>query len=165
MKCTRLASVLLLFSIASSSAQAADDTFFLELLTCQKSWMDWQNIPPKWTYFQSRIDADLRRFESTGQYFPTKPLTLLGVKAVEVYPHMATNDMGFSVIFDGTFDKVKALLAKHVGKPADNCSMASGKRACGYSIAPHRDLLLMETGTGKKERTLVSCAYGVQIRN
>ncbi len=162
MKFSRLAPALMLLCIAFSTAQASDDRLFLQLATCQDSWLDWKNIPPKMTPFKDRIDADLKQIEGTAGYTPLKPMSLLGWNVVEVYPGSVGMGLGFSVVVDAEFDKVKASLEKQVGKRITECSFQENTRECGHSFAESKTLTLTEVTKptkGKNAKTLFGCYY------
>lgn len=159
MKLTHLVGVVLLFSLSISSAQAPDDKLFLQLATCQESWLDWKNIPPKMGPFKDRINSDLKRVEGTAGYLPLKPVSLLGFNVIEVYPGSVGMGLGFSVVVIADFDKVKAGLEKQTGKRITECSVHENTRDCGYSLAEQKTLTLTEVTKGKNAKTLFGCYY------
>ena len=159
MKLTRLVSAILLFSIVASSAQAADDKLFLSLATCQESWLDWKNIPPKIGPYKDRINSDLKRVEGTAGYTPLKPLTLLDFNVAEVYPGSVGMGLGFSVVVNAEFDRVKASLEKQTGKRITECSFHENTRDCGYPLAERKTLTLTEVTKGTSAKTLFGCYY------
>ena len=159
MKLSYFSVALVLASIAFSNAQAADDKLFLQLATCQESWLDWKNIPPKMTPFQNRIATDLKAVEGTAGYTPLKPMSLLGFNVVEVYPGSVGMGLGFSVVVDAGFDNVKTSLEKQVGKRITECSFQENTRDCGYSFAEKKTLTLTEVTKGKNAKTLFGCYY------
>lgn len=67
--------------------------------------------------------------------------------------------VGFSVLADAEFDKVRASLEKQVGKTISECSKEGDSRSCELKISDKKTLLLIGGGRGKNTKTLFGCYY------
>ena len=155
----RLANSIFLSVLAFSDAQAADDTLLLPLATCQESWMDWDKSSAKVEGFNKMFSADFKQKGRGASFEPNKPTSILGHGINEVYPESIGMGVGFSVLVDAEFDKVKASLETQIGKPIGKCSKEGDSRSCEYTFAEKKTLLLMEGGRGKNAKTLFGCYY------
>ena len=142
-----------------TNAHGADDKLFLDLAICQESWLEWKNIPQKMSPFKERVNSELKQIEGTAGYTPLKPMSLLGLNVVEVYPGSVGMGLGFSVVVNAEFEKVKASLEKQTGQRITECSFQENTRDCGYSLAERKNLTLTEVAKGKNAKTLFGCYY------
>ena len=144
---------------AVTHAHGADDKLFLDLATCQESWLEWKNIPQKMNPFKERVNSELKQTEGTAGYTPLKPMSLLGFNLVEVYPGSVGMGLGFSVVVNAEFEKVKASLEKQTGQRITECSVHENTRDRGYSLAERKTLTVTEVAKGKDAKTLFGCYY------
>lgn len=156
---TRLAFSVLLGSLAFSSAHAADDRLLLQLATCQESWTDWDKSSPNVDNFRKMFSTDFKQKGGGASFVSITPLSILGYNVNEVYPDSVGMGVGFSLLVDGEFDKVKASLEKQVGKTIAECSKEGDSRSCGHTFSEKRTLMLVEGGRGKNAKTLFGCYY------
>ena len=156
---SRLVSALFLSFLAFSNAQAADNKLLLQLATCEESWMDWGKSSPKFDDFRKMFSTDFKQKGGGANFAPIKPLSILGYSLTEVYPESVGMGVGFSVLVDAEFDKVKASLEAQVGKTIGECSKEGDSRSCEHTIGEKKTLLLMEGGRGKNAKTLFGCYY------
>ncbi len=146
-------------AIAPSHAQATDDASVLRLLTCQDSWMDWKNDPVKQQKFVDALKASFKRNDGDGSYLPIKPMSMLGHDVFQLYPQSVGMGLGYSVIVNASFEKVKASLEKQMGKRFDGCQAASEGKSCEKVLAKQKTVMLMEGSRGANPKTLFGCYY------
>ena len=159
MKFTQITGSFLSCALLFSNAHAADDMLLLQLATCQESWTEWGKSSPKVDDFRNFFSADFKRKDRDASFAPIKPLSMLGHSVREVYPESVGMGVGFSVVVDAEFDKVKASLEKQVGKSIAECSKEGDSRTCGHTFSEKKTLMLMEGGRGKNAKTLFGCYY------
>ena len=121
--------------------------------------MDWGKSSPKFDDFRKMFSTDFKQKGGGANFAPTKPLSILGYSLTEVYPESVGMGVGFSVLVDAEFDKVKASLEAQVGKTIGECSKEGDSRSCEHTIADKKTLLLIEGGRGKNAKTLFGCYY------
>jgi len=121
--------------------------------------MDWDKSSPKVDDFRKMFSVDFKQKGGGAGFAPGKPMSILGHSVSEVYPESVGMGVGFSVLVDAEFDKVKASLEKQVSKPIAKCSKEGDSRSCEYAFAEKKTLLLMEGGRGKNAKTLFGCYY------
>ncbi len=156
---TSLVSSFLLSFLAFSNAQAADNRLLLQLATCEESWMDWRKSSPKIDDFRKLFTEDFKQKDRDPGFAPLKPVSILGHTIAEGYPQSVGMGVGFSVLVDAEFDKVKASLEKQVGKTIGACSKEGDSRNCEHKIGEKKTLVLFEGGRGKNAKTLFGCYY------
>lgn len=162
MKLTRftpLVSSLLVSFLAFSNVQAADKPLLLQLATCEESWMDWGKSSSKVDEFRKQFTEDFKRKDRDPGFAPIKPVSILGYSIAEAYPESVGMGVGFSLLVDAEFDKVKASLEKQVGKTIGECSKEGDSRSCEHKIGEKKTLVLFEGGRGKNAKTLFGCYY------
>ncbi len=121
--------------------------------------MEWDNSPAKVDDFRQMISSHFTQQDGGAGFAPSKPMSILGHSVSEVYPESIGMGVGFSVLVDAEFNKVKASLEKKISKPLAKCSNEDGSRSCEYGFAEKKTLLLMEGGRGKNAKTLFGCYY------
>lgn len=159
MQIDRLATIFMLSSFVVSNAHAENDKLWMQLATCQESWLDWGKSSPKIDDFRRQISADFKQKGGGASFAPIKSVSILGHNVTEVYPDSIGMGVGFSVMVDTEFDKVKASLEAQVGKVIGQCSKEGDSRSCEHTFAEKKTLLLMEGGRGKNAKTLFGCYY------
>ncbi len=156
---SRLVSSLVLSFLAISNAHAADNKLLLQLATCEESWMDWGKSSPKVDDFRKLFTEDFKRKDRDPGFTPLKPASILGFNITEAYPESVGMGVGFSVLVEAEYDKVKASLEKQVGKAIGACGKEGDSRSCEHKIGEKKTLVLFEGGRGKNAKTLFGCYY------
>jgi hypothetical protein len=82
-----------------------------------------------------------------------------GINITEAYPESVGMGVGFSVLVDAEYDKVKGSLEKQVGKTISACGKEGDSRSCEHKIGEKKTLVLFESGRGKNAKTLFGCYY------
>ena len=159
MKFASIISRVLLPALLCANAQATDNALLSQLATCEQSWIGWDKASPKVAEFRKLFTEDFKRRDREPGFAPIKPLSILGFAVAEAYPESVGMGVGFSVLVDAEFDKVKASLEKQVGKPLGDCSKEGNSRSCEHTIGEKKTLLLFEEGRGKRAKTLFGCYY------
>jgi hypothetical protein len=162
MKFTRvalIASSFFLSFLAFSSAQAAENKLLLQLATCEESWMDWGKSSPKVDDFRKLFTEDFKRKDRDPGFTPLKPASILGFNITEAYPESVGMGVGFSVLVEAEYDKMKGSLEKQVGKTISACGKEGDSRSCEHKIGEKKTLVLFESGRGKSAKTLFGCYY------
>jgi hypothetical protein len=138
-------------------AIAADDPGLERLALCRDSWKDWQTAnAPQLTTFAAHLRADFTQKQGDAFVTPKTPLSLLGLRVLQVYPESVGMGVGFSVLVDAPFDKTKAVFAAKLGKPLQRCETDEGMRGCQTQFAPERTFMLAQ---GDHNQTLAGCYY------
>lgn len=155
----RLVSSFFLSLLAFTTAQAADNKLLLQLATCEESWVDWGKSSPQVNDFRKLFTENFKAKDRDPGFTPVKPASILGHNIAEAYPESVGMGVGFSVLVDASFDKVKASLEKQVGKAIGQCSKEGDSRSCEHKIGDTKTLVLLEGGRGKNAKTLFGCYY------
>jgi hypothetical protein len=149
-----------LLTVAAAPAQGADNTSIERMATCKDSWLDWsKSDQAKLKSFGEHFRSTFVRKGSDAFFVPKSPQSIAGFHVLQVFPESIGMAVGFSVVVDAPFGKVKATLEKTFGKPLQKCDVSDGMRTCEFEIAEQRTLSLMAGDTKKDVTTLVGCYY------
>lgn len=143
----------------SVSAQTTDDASVLRLLTCQDSWLEWKNDPAQQQKFVDTVKANFKQNGRDGLFVPIKPMAILGLDVVQLYPQSVGMGVGYSVVVNASFDMTKAALEKQLGKPFAHCESATEGRSCERELAKQKTVMMVEGSRGSNPKTLFGCYY------
>ncbi len=151
---------LLVLFLAAWPATAADDTGLERLATCRDSWMDWQkHNDPQLAPLAAHLRADFSQKPGEPFLVPKTPVTLAGLRVLQVFPQSVGMGVGFSLTVGAPFDRAKAVFEKKLGKPLQHCETGDGMRSCDLAIADQRTFMLMASDKPGDATTLVGCYY------
>ena len=160
---SRFATVFAIAALACAAApaMAADDPQLQGLATCRDSWFEWKDDAAKVTQFGQFIHTRFTPAEAAG-FKPKAPTSVLGFPVVEVFPQSIGMAVGFSVLVDGSGDKVRAVFEKQIGH-AMTCEASDGMKSCEYKIAERKSASLLSDDSSHDsshdKTTLIGCYY------
>ena len=144
---------------AALPAHAADDAQLERLATCRDSWFEWRADPARMAGLAGFIETNFSRGSDPGGYAPASRMTVLGGQRVaQVFPQSVGMGVGFSVVVDAPFVRVRQLVEKQLGKPLA-CESGDGMRGCELKLAEKKSLVLMAPEAASSTQTLLGCYY------
>ena len=145
---------------AAAPAHATDDLQLTRLATCQDSWFEWKsNDPGRLKQYVTRIQTEFTPGQA-GAYTPKSSLTVLGFTVTHVYPESVGMGVGFSVFANATFDRVKAIAEKTLGRQVSKCEPPSDNmRICELALGEKKTFFLLTEDSPKSTKTLFGCGY------
>ena len=150
--------LLLVFPIASAGTAA--DSGAERMVLCQDSWLDWQKAgDPKLKQLAAHFQTAYTHKDNDPFAVPNAPVTILGLRVLQIYPGSVGMGLGFSVLVDAPFDKARASLERALGKKLVKCDSSDGMKECELQIAEQRTVTLMSAGDPKTKSTLLGCYY------
>ena len=159
MRTIALASVFSTLLVAVIPAQAADEMNIERLATCQDSWLDWKNDPPRMRKFGDSFQSAFMQKAGDPFFVPKTSTTVVGLPVAQVFPESVGMAMGFSVLVDANFDKTKRSIEKKIGKTFKKCETGDNMRHCELPIGEKKTILLMAEDNPKSKTTLFGCYY------
>ena len=161
MKTFPIAAALLALAHLAAPAQAADDAAMLRLVTCQDSWLDWENDNARMTRFAGLFEQQFVRSAQGDAFTPKAATQLLGHPVSQVYPQSVGMGRGYSVMVDAPFAQVRQSFERVLGTPM-KCSSSEGTRACELPIGAKKTAMLMASENPASRSTLLGCYYDYQ---
>ena len=150
-----------LFLVAPlASAAPTADTGAERMVLCQDSWLDWQKAgDPRLKQLAAHIQAAYTDKNNDPFSVPNAPVSILGLRVLQIYPGSVGMGLGFSVLVDAPFDKARASLERALGKKLVKCDTGDGMKECELQIAEQRTVTMMSAGDPKTKSTLLGCYY------
>jgi len=144
---------------AALPAHAADDATLERLATCQDSWFEWKNDAARMAALAGFFDTKFGPGSDPGGYAPASRMTVFGGQRVaQVFPQSVGMGVGFSVVVDAPFVRVRQLIEKRLGKPLA-CESGDGMRGCELKLGAKKNLVLMAPESATSAQTLLGCYY------
>lgn len=144
---------------AAGAAQKTTPFPLEDLATCKASWLDWKDDPVRGTSIGESFRAQFQQRGKDPFFTPIAKVSALGMPVTRVYPSSVGMGVGFSMMVDAPFDKVKAGVEKSVGQPLTKCETGEGMRTCELSLGEKKTVMLLADATGKLTSTLIGCFY------
>jgi hypothetical protein len=157
MKPLYLASVFIFLLSIFPNVQAEEDKTLLPMLTCQESWLDWKQDPDKGKPFFDAIQLKFHPDTRENFLIPNQATSILGHNISRVYPDSVGMALGFSVVVDSSFEKLKTSLEKQMGKSFEHCDTADNTKSCEHKIGKNKTIVLMVGD--EKQQSLFGCYY------
>ena len=158
MKLPIFAGALLL--IAAWPAFAADDDALTRMALCKDSWLDWKKSEPeKFAAFAAHIRSGFAPHGNDPYALPKSPVSVAGLKVLELYWESVGMGVGFSLTVEATFEDTRKRVEKALGKTLVHCETGEGMKTCELEIAPQRTVTLLAEDPPQSRRTLIGCYY------
>lgn len=135
-----------------------DETYLVELATCQQSWFDWKDDDLRMSQYLDRLNADFTRIEEEAAFLPKGPAKVLGFPLVKLYPQSIGMGVGFSLELGGQFAKIRNEVENRLGKPLE-CSASGGMTSCAVELGEKKTVMLTAFGEGADAVNLLGCYY------
>ncbi|HEY0105701.1 MAG TPA: hypothetical protein VGB91_06410 [Rhizomicrobium sp.] len=146
-----------LFALQGAPAGAAGDAGIERMALCRDSWLDWQKAgDAKLQQFAAHFRSAYAAKGNDPYVVPKAETQVAGFRLLQVYPQSVGMGVGFSVLVDAPFDKVRKRVERTLGRPLPHCETGDGMQSCELPIAEKRTLTLM-TQDGRS--TLIACYY------
>ncbi len=139
---------------------AADDPRLTRLATCKDSWFDWKDGDRRMAEYVNFVEDDLTAVGDGQSRAPKPRTTVLGVPIKQVYPQSIGMGVGFSVLANADFERVRQAFEKALGKPM-TCATSDGMPGCQLEIGDRKTVTLIGGGRGSNA-TLAGCYYFYQ---
>jgi hypothetical protein len=150
----------LFFAAQSAPAGAAEDAGLSRMALCQDSWLDWQKAgDARLQQLGEHVRAGFAPHGDDPFFLPKAPVTIAGLRVLQLYPGSVGMGVGLSVLVDGPFDKVRQSVEHTLGKPLQHCESSDGMRSCELQIAEQRTVMVMAQDDPKTTSTLLGCYY------
>lgn len=144
--------------LAASPTRAASEPTLERMVTCQESWLDWQDNPARGRKFVDGLHADYREQEDGGYLVPNAQKTLFALPVSRVYLDSVGMGVGFSVLVNDGVDAAKKAVEKAIGRTLTCEADSDGVHACQAELGPKRTVTIASDTEGGKG-VLIGCFY------
>ena len=160
MKTQSLIAAGFIFLCGIAPVWAGDDTGVQRLALCQDSWIDWQKTDPaQMKKFADYFRAKFTPHDNDPYWLPKANISIMGLRATQVFPESIGMAVGFSVTVEAPFDVARRAVERSIGKKVGGCERGDDMQMCGLEIAKERTVTLMAEDSPKAKEALVGCYY------
>ena len=145
-------------TLAAPPARAAAEPTLEGLVTCQESWLDWQDNPARGRKFVDGLHADYREQEDGGYLVPKSKKTMFALQVARIYPDSVGMGVGFSVLVNDGVDTAQKVVEKAIGRTLACETDSDGVHACQAELGPKRTVTVASDTEGGKS-ALIGCFY------
>jgi hypothetical protein len=138
----------------------ADDASLERLATCQESWLDWhKSDPARMKLYVDQIHSGFSQNGNDAFMAPKAATSIFGLRVTQLFPDSVGMGFGFSVLLNGSFDAVRKVVEKKLGKSLGKCDDGENMRSCELEIGEKRTVMLMAQDDPKTNSALLGCYY------
>jgi len=147
--------------VVAAHAGGADNSLLERLALCQDSWLDWkEHDPARLKNYANAIKAGFTGSGHEAWVTPRSSQSVAGLRVIQVYPESVGMGVGFSVLVEASFARVKKIVEQRLGRSFGKCEPPSDNmRTCDMPIADKKTVGVMSEDSDKATRTLISCYY------
>lgn len=148
-------------AVATTPTEAAEPNDSLQrMVTCQDSWLDFQNDERRVDRFIELLDTHFRRDNKLKALVPRAGATLMGYPIVDVTPETVGIGQGFGVTVKAPLDEVRKSYEAALGRKMTECKREDeGMTICSVEIARQKTATLITPTKRPEVGTLMGCYY------